>query len=221
MSIESSRELNGRRMAAICRPSRLYRAITRYLRERFVRHSHLLPTGFKPGDVRSMRLCIEHGMMETLAEYVEVDKAAHYFLFHPEARKAFGVPPERWWRVIRCRAAGEAQLEAEAVQDQSLSPDELEYEISVQQTRVARETLEIYRWWRDVRPKICAQRASIELDRLLDRKELIDLLCAPTPLPPEIRRVINQCARACHGEQEKSEEMLIRLVRIRKQLMPA
>jgi len=114
-----------------------------YCRNRFYRKTHVLPTGFKPGEYHDLDERILHGIMNGLVDYVEVELAYKSRWCKTEESKTAK------WRNGRCPELGLAHLAWEmTLDDASLE----EYERSTSQAEAAREVKEIYDWWKFTRP---------------------------------------------------------------------
>jgi hypothetical protein len=193
------------------------------IRVRVFDRYHVIPTGLKPGysdaDTRMM-----HGLFTLLVDLVEVEKAWMHVVFDAEARKKYKHP---WWslgwtrfKAFRDPAAGLAHLAWEMTLD---DPNLPETERSTHQAVAAREICELYHWWKDVRPnrpdthdasgwtEYCRDREAAGKHVLDFRKESEE---------DELRcRTALDLSRKIEAEQEQEDDdMLIRLVKIRRSL---
>jgi len=186
---------------------------------------HIIKTGLKPGysdcDTRML-----HGMFNLLVDFVEVEKAWMHVVFDAEERKKRKHP---WWslgwtrfKAFRDPQAGLAHLTWEATLD---NPTLDEYQRSDQQAVTAREVLELYNWWKEVRPtrldpmdasgwsNWCDLRSSKHPNR-----HLLDIEDETEEESQESRRILNECTLIEKSYEDEDEAMLIRLVKIRKGL---
>lgn len=184
---------------------------------------HIIRTGLKPGyadcDVRML-----HGMFNLLVDFVEVEKAWMNVAFDAEARKKYHVP---WYSIgwLRFRSFRNPQAGLDHLRwEMTLDDPNLPYgERSPHQAEVAREIWEIYHWWKYVRPTrpdpmdasgwsaYCDARRDQGIHFLDDSKE--------TPESrKESRRILDNCRDIEVAQEREDEEMLIRLIKIRKSL---
>lgn len=193
------------------------------IRVRVFDRYHVIPTGLKPGyadgDTRML-----HGMFNLLVDFVEVEKAWKHVVFDENAQKRFRHP---WWSLGRTRfkafrdpAAGLAHLHWEATLD---NPDLDENQRSPHQAQAAREILELYHWWKEIRPnRPDPHDAGGWTDYCNDRersgKHFMDMR-HDSPEDQERCRAALDLTRKIEQQQEQEDgEMLIRLVKIRGSL---
>ena len=193
------------------------------IRVRVFDRYHVIPTGLAPGyadcDTRML-----HGMFNLLVDFVEVEKAWMHVVFNKEARKERKHP---WWslgwtrfKAFRDPEAGLAHLRWEmTLDDPNLPMDER----SDSQAQCAREVYEIYDWWKNIRPwrpdsldasgwsDLCEQRRA-------SGKHMLDFRYE-TPEEETLTQEILQLSRDIEQQQnQEDEEMLIRLIKIRRSL---
>jgi len=114
-----------------------------YCRNRFYRKSHVLPCYFKPGQYHDLDERLLHGIMNSLVDFVEVEKAyKSRWCVTEESQTAK-------WRNGRCPELGLEYLAWEMTLD---SEDLDETERSDSQAAVAREIKAVYDWWKVTRP---------------------------------------------------------------------
>lgn len=122
------------------------------IRMRIFDRYHVIKTGLGPGycdcDTRMM-----HGMFNMLVDFVEIEKAWMHVLWDKDAQRKHKTP---WWSIgwtrfkaFRSPAAGIEHLKWEMTLD---SPELAAQEQSPTQAHAARETWEIYHWWKFTRP---------------------------------------------------------------------
>jgi hypothetical protein len=191
------------------------------IRVRIFDRYHVIKTGLKPGyqdcDTRMM-----HGMFNMLIDFVEVEKAWMHVAFDKEEQKKRKHP---WWsmgltrfKAFRDPDSGIDYLKWEMkLDDPSLSQDEQ----SPSQAQAAREIWQIYHWWKYVRPvrpdpydasgwsEWCHKIGYREMFRNRDRD------------PDEVARekeILDRTHEIARAYDQEDEDMLIRLVKIRKNL---
>lgn len=184
---------------------------------------HVINTGLEPGyadcDTRML-----HGMFNLLVDFVEVEKAWMNVVFDKENRKKYKYPlfSLGWLRIrsFRCPEAGLAHLNWEC----SLgNPNLDENERCDSQAKTAYEVLELYKWWKDVRPNRpdyldasgwtnwCEYRREKGY-RLFDDSQYTE------EEKKEERRILDLSRKIEEEQHLEDEEMLIRLVKIRRSL---
>ena len=110
-----------------------------YCRNRFYRKTHVLPTGFTPGEYHELDERILYGIMNSLVDYVEVELAYKSRWCRTEESKTAK------WKNGRCPELGLAHLAWEmTLDDPALDISER----SDTQASTAREVKEIYDWWK-------------------------------------------------------------------------
>ena len=123
-------------------PLDLWRTLDAYWHNRFVSKTHCLKTDLKPGRFYDLDTRILHGLFNELKEFVEVDLGGYYAALNDEKFKI---------RKGRCPEAGVAHLEwaISLKMDESygVSKKSKKYGKPTPQAVVAKETMELYRWW--------------------------------------------------------------------------
>ena len=182
-----------------------------YCRNRFNRKTHVLPTGFKPGEYHDLDERILYGVMNGLVDYVEVELAYKSRWCNTEESKTAK------WKNGRCPELGLAHLAWEM----TLDGEELDVnERSDTQAQTAREVKAIYDWWkaRPNRPDpydasgwtaICEEGRVASLDFLENGDDDYEARKS------EAHKVLHQMER---DHEAEDEEMLIRVIKRRKSL---
>jgi hypothetical protein len=186
-------------------PADVWSVIRSYLRNRFVDKMHYLPTRLKAGQYYELDTRILHGLFESLVDFIECEKAWMAVVFDEAAMKKYGYPKwPRWLRFgsFRCTQAGIDHLNWEMSlrfgDDWGIAPDNEKYGQTPPQAIAAKEQLELYTWWKNVRP---ARVDPYDTSKDLERPERWDQI------------------NAMEEQYEKEdEEMLIRLIKIRRSL---
>ena len=186
-----------------------------YIRNRFFRKCHVLPTGFKPGQYHDLDSRILHGLMQSLVDFVEVEKA---WMHSWVAKKKYK------FKNGRCAQAGLDYLkwEMELTNKEWASKDDPSYGAFTEQAKNAREVYEIYNWWKNTYPNrkdpMDASGWSAYCDRL-DREGRNILDHKETPADrKESKRALKLLRKIEQQYEREDEQMLIRLIKIRKSL---
>lgn len=195
-----------------------YRNVMYYIRNRWHRQTHVLPTDFTPGTYHDLRERILHACMQSIVDFVEVEKAWMTHIFDNEGKK--------WkldWRG-RNAEAGLEHLKWEAgLDDPSLSETERGGD---NQAHAAREVMVIYDWWKNIRPARPDPHEASGWDAFYDeqnkKRNGVSILDERLPRDPEDDVISATAMKKLHeiemAYDAEDEEMLIRLMKIRLNL---
>jgi hypothetical protein len=193
------------------------------IRVRVFDRYHIIHTGLKPGYVDGDTRML-HGMFNLLVDFVEVEKAWMHVVFDEEARKQYKHP---WWslgwtrfRAFRDPAAGLAHLRWEMTLDDPALP---EHERSTSQAQAAREILELYHWWKEIRPQRpdphdAGGWTAYCDDRRARGQNILDFRPTDDEDQRRSRAALDLTSSIEEGYEQEDEDMLIRLVKIRRSL---
>lgn len=199
-----------------------------YINNRWVTKTHALTaTSLKKGNWHEYETRLLHSMFDELVNYVEIEEAWSHVAWDKEARKKYNAPFYScgWfrWRTWRSPEAGVAKLEWASTLTNEDWLDESEKHLAepTSQALDAREILELYNWWKTVRPQrpdphdasgwseLCERRRESGEDLLYfeDRNEQDR---------EETRRALDLAHQIEEKYNAEDEEMMIRLIRIRR-----
>lgn len=194
--------------------------IEQWTRYRVARY-HILDTGLEPGyyDKDTLMLNVNFNLLK---DFVEVEKAwmEHVCNDTPyEINPLLKLIPFYKSATFSSRELGMAYLKWETTLD---DPKLDKYSQSPEQARVAREIIELYTWWVDVRPA----RVELEYDYPDedddDKPDLYMLSDKWKEDHPDETRAFREWSDAHHKQEEEwhaeDEAMLIRLIKIRRSL---
>ena len=215
------------------------------LNSRFFDKYYTMQTRLDPWRYHEVDTRMLHGMFETLVDFVEIEKAWVMVIWgQDENRKKFGY---KWYEMNgwtswfasekRHPEAGLAHLEWEMslVRDNSWYGDNEEaiaeakekgeYGTMTHQAEAAKEQFELYNWWKNVRPKrpdpMDASGYTVYFDRLRNNSD-DDFFSFLNTKSEEDRIEQKTCSDLCSQIEEayekEDEEMLIRLIKIRRSL---
>lgn len=199
-----------------------------YVKNRFFDKLHYLPTRLKKGEYNGVETRLLHGMMETLVDFVEVEKAHMHQMFgqlNDERALRYKFPLLRW-SSIRSREFGLEYLKWEASLDDVSLPDYDPMMGMNSQAHAAREVIAIYTWWKDVRPNRADPYDASGWSEYCDRRHA-DLTAgygffAFTDKTPEEKdrtsTMLNLIEKIETEYALEDEEMMVRLVKIRGHL---
>lgn len=201
-----------------------YHNTRQWIRHNFFDKYHVINTGLKPGYYDSDTRML-NGMFALLVDFVEVEKAWIHVVFDKEARTTFTYPwySLGWLRFksFRNPAAGIAHLAWEMSLD---DPNLDEYSQSPSQAASAREQLALYDWWTNIRPnRIDPYDASGWTDYCeRSRAENGKYYLWEDERSPEDTAISQASLNKLHEIEQayeaEDEEMLIRLIRVRRHL---
>jgi hypothetical protein len=134
-----------------------------YMRNRWITRTHALTSNLTRGQWHEMDQRMLHCLFDELVNFVEVEKAHLGVIFcgDDQTRKKFSLP---WWRKYswlrwsewRCADAGVDYLNWEAQlvfdEDMDVAASDPKYGKPTSQATVAQQTLDLYNWWKTVRP---------------------------------------------------------------------
>lgn len=196
-----------------------YEKIIDWFRYRTTDRYHILDTGLAPG-YYELETKVLHVNFNMLKDFVEVETAWKYLIWHDEERKELKnfwiyrkVPFAHNW--FRSPKHGLKHLEWETtLDDPSLPP----MERSEAQAVNAREVLALYNWWVKDRPA----RVEIPFARLPrnddDDDDIFSVLDRNSPGYKEFSKSCDEREEQSKEWDKEDEEMLIRFIKIRKNL---
>lgn len=204
-----------------------------YINNRWVTKTHALTAhrdDIKPGEWCDVGNRFLLCLFNELVDFVEIEQAWHHVIWDSEERKKYKTP---WWakgwfriRSWRCPEAGIAYLNwARTITNKDfIQPGEEEKPTS--QAIAAEEILKLYTWWKiDRTRRIDPYVASGWNEYWEMRCELIngeDNIFFEEPNSPELaklgRAALDKINEIEQAYEQEDEEMLIRLIKVRKHL---
>jgi hypothetical protein len=190
------------------------------IRVRLFDRYHVIRTGLKPGyqDADSRML---HGMFNLLVDFVEVELAWMHVVFDEDERRNRKHP---WWslgwtrfKAFRDPRAGLDHLRWEMTLGRESLPM---HERNPGQAARAREIWEIYHWWKFIRPRRPDPNDISGWSDYCESKSMREMF-GNDQTPEDLKISAEIIARSNEIEQAydtEDEEMLIRLVKLRKSL---
>ena len=124
-------------------PSDVFNTFQTWFRYSFIKHTPIIDSGLQRGEFCSAEELILHGMFAVLVDFVECEKANMYIWCHKEE-------PKPWW--MRHSLTRWAKLRRP-----DLGIKYLEWEVSLgedspYQAEKAQDVLDLYYWWKNIRP---------------------------------------------------------------------
>lgn len=206
-----------------------------YINNRWVTRTHALTAhkkDIKPGTWCDFGDRILYCMFNELVNFVEVEQAWHNVIWDAEARKKFRTPwwAQGWfrWRTWRSAESGQAYLDwaSKLIWDESqgVEPNHSDYGKPTYQALAAREILDLYHWWKTVRPaRSDPMKASGWNDYCEKRRQKLgpDEFFASAETAEEqaeSKKMLSQMQDLEQQYLQEDEQMLIRLICIRNHL---
>lgn len=217
-------------------PTDKLHAIKYYINNRWISRTHSLTA--HPRDIRPGAWCdVGHRFLpclfNELVDFVEVELAWWHLAWSPEERLKYNMPwwAVGWWRIRtwRCPQAGLDNLkwQSELVfkEDEGFKPGDKNIGQPTPQAIKAKEILELYKWWTEVYPNrpdpydVSGWTDYCEAARAANGGKLS---WSGHKDNPELRKMSNKASKLLQkieSDYEKEEDqMLIRLIKIRKSL---
>lgn len=187
-------------------PWDIRRSISAWWDNRFVSKTHVLKTGLPAGKYHELDTRILHGLFNELVEFVEVELAHMQNYGENEKKYRF--------KRGRCPEAGVDHLEwAMGLKhdDSFLSKKDPDWGKPTPQAKAAAKTLELYRWWKEVRPARKDPHDASGWSEVWDKEQSKANDKAKMAAIKRLQKIEEEY----DGEDEK---MLVRLIKIRKSL---
>lgn len=189
-----------------------------WIRYRTYDKYHVVKTGLAPGyhSIDSQMLNVNFNLLK---DFVEVETAWHHYICREDRKDTFlekYLPFYRGFFPFRSREEAMKHLDwAATLDDPKLPP----HERSVDQAITARETIALYKWWVDERPKR-VEIPYLERRGIPDPDDIFGDDEDPDPVVEAAYRTArydNMMARQKQDEDwaEEDSQMLIRLIKIR------
>jgi hypothetical protein len=204
-----------------------------YINNRWVTRTHCLtahPRDIKPGDWQDVGYRFLPCLFNELVDFVEIELAWWHIAWNDASKKKYNAPfwSTGWfrWRTWRCRQAGLDNLEWQMSlkhDEEWIGADDPNYNQPTPQAKNAKEIFELYNWWTVVRPArpdaydasgwsaICERRrekygSSLDWDSDSEEERA------------EVRKSLDLSNKLEEEYEQEDEDMLIRLVKIRRSL---
>jgi hypothetical protein len=200
-------------------PSDIWNTFRYKTKVRFFDKLHYLPTRLKPGEYYDLDTRILHGLMESLVDFVEVEKAHMQLWSHPKEKRPLRYRfPLLRFKSFRSRELGMKYLEWEMSLDQP-NVDEYGFDQSnPRQANDAKEIVALYTWWKDVRPNRPDPYDQSGWTQYCEDHPR-GMFAAKTEEENQlVREKLDALGDLERQYDEEDEQMIIRLIKIRKSL---
>lgn len=200
-----------------------------YVNNRWVSRSHSLtahPRDIKPGQWSDVGNRFLPCMFNELVDFVEVEQAWHHCMWDDGARKKYRTPWSRTFfrfRTWRCPEAGLDYLKWAMTLTNKDFIEEGEQEEPTYQAKAAKEILELYTWWKEIRPArpdpydvsgwsdICDRRRKKYPDEIFPEETTKDE-------KKETKKALDLLHKIEKQYEDEDEAMMIRLIKVRQSL---
>lgn len=199
-------------------PRDLYVGSMNYFNNRFIYKTHALTSNLTRGHWHDLDKRIFNCLFDELINFVEVHLAKRYLMLDKEKQKNFPKWKSSRFRSSECGTAYLAEETALRYDSTWVEEDDPNFGKPTPQAVAAQEILDLYHWWKHVRPArpdvydctgwtaLCEQVWSGKLPRNDERYK------------EESRRISVEIDRIENQYEEEDIEMIIRLMRIRRHL---
>lgn len=216
-------------------PSEKLNSIRYYSNNRWVTRTHALtahPRDIRPGTWCDLGSRFLPCLFNELVDFVEIEMAGHAAHWDKEMRVRYRTPwwqrhwYFRWFAQWRCPEAGLAHLDwaANLVIDESwgVRPGDPDYGKPTHQAQTAQEIRELYFWWKEVRPNRPDAYDESGWTEVCDLARETGSGFSRARQSPEQQRQTTQALDRLQTLEEEyhqeDEDMMIRLIRIRRGL---
>ena len=187
-----------------------------------------MTSNLKRGEWYEFETRLLHSAFDTLVDFVEIEQAWMQVVFGDEERKKHKVP---WYHTIlrlkswRCPEAGLAHLQWAAalkVDEEWTDKDDPDFGQPTRQALAAQETLVLYQWWKEARPKrldpMEASGWSSYCDEKCYQKERGFGRNDSEEERKRSREILDICHKMEQDQANEDTEMLMRLITLRTHL---
>lgn len=203
-----------------------------YINNRWLHQTHgMMSRSLEPGKWHEFETRLLHSSFDQLVDFVEIEQAWHHAMWDEKAREKYQTPWWqkhwffRWGKVWRCPEAGIEHLEwaSELTLNDFRKPTDPDWDDPSPQALAAREILELYNWWKYDRPSRpdpmdesgWSDYCNMRREKGKDFFDFED----KTPEEEEMSRVaLNKSNEIEEAYNTEDEEMMIRLVKVRRSL---
>ena len=215
-------------------PKNRLNGLRHYCDNRWISKTHALTSRLKLGQWHEFETRMLHSAFDSLIDFVEIEQAWFHLFWSDEANKKYRKP---WYRAIFCihrRRSPEAGLEylkwaASLRHDEDwVNKSDPDFGKPTHQALAAIETMVLYHWWKEIRPKrpepmeasgwsdYCDQRRKNNPTQ--DDDLWLDIENETDEEKAEANEILAICRKLEKEQDEEDTEMLIRLVKLRKSL---
>lgn len=206
-----------------------------YVKNRWITRTHALTSTLDRGQWYDFDMRLLYSIFDELVDFVEIEQAWMHVVCSEEASKKYKIP---WFsslfriRSWRCSKAGLAHLEWAAslkADEEWRDKDDPDYGKPTHQALAAQETMALYKWWKDERPKRSDPMDASGWSDLCEKKQKEAALRGDDlwlgshegetdEQKDHARKILDLCHKMEQEQEDEDTEMLIRLVKLRGSL---
>lgn len=207
--------------------------IRHYIDNRWITKTHALTSNLDKGQWHEFETRMLYSAFDSLVDFVEIELAWFNMICCKEALEKYATP---WYRSLfkkwRCPESGLEYLHwASSLKynEDWVAKDDPDVDKPTDQALAACETITLYKWWKEIRPKrpdpmdasgwskYCEERDKKAKARG-DDSLFADHENETDEDKVQARKILDICHKMESEQEEEDTEMLIRLVKIRKNL---
>ena len=208
-----------------------------YINNRWVSRTHALTSrSLERGKWHEFETRMIHCLFDEMVDYIEIEEAWSHIAWDEEARTKYEPPFYAWgwfrWRTWRCPQAGIDKLKwaASITNEEWLDEDQKHLAEPTHQAKTARELLELYHWWKNVRPfrpdpmdasgwTAWCERRRQKINEQDPEAGALSFLGSDNETPDEqseTRRILDLSYKIEQEQEQEDTDMMIRLIKIRR-----
>lgn len=218
----------------VCWPINRLNDVRFYIHNRWVFKYHALTSNLKRGGWYEFDTRLLHAIFDELVNFVEIEQAWMLVVFSDEEREKYKTP---WYRTLfhigvwRCPEAGLAYLDwaAGLKNDEDwLDKNNPSFGQPTSQALAAQEILDLYKWWKEERPKRLDPSEASGWNGYCDEKRKMteddgadifwDNFITNEEDKEHSRNILDNLHKMEKEQEEEDTAMLIRLIKIRQSL---
>ncbi len=193
-------------------PANCIHRIRCYIDNRWVTKTHALTSNLKRGNWYDFDTRLLHALFDELVNFVEIELAWKLIICSEEDRKKYKTP---WYHLSRWRnpEAGIAHLKwaADLKNDNDWADkNDPSYGQPTRQALAAQEMLQLYRWWKEERPKRPDPSDASGWRKYCEEKS------NETKISDQGSKILNIYHKMEKEQEEEDTEMLVRLIKCRQ-----
>jgi hypothetical protein len=176
-----------------------------YVRNRFITRTHLMDTKLTPGEWHELDDRLLCGMMESLVNFIEIEKASMQDWSDPLVDKP-------WWKKIKWLRFDDGRNPPQGIAyldwEMTLTNDDTG--LPSKQAQSALEQWTIYNWWKNIRPlrpEVLDVTGYMEFRHTEHKTDEIKL-----------GQILDEIQQLEADREAEDQEMMIRLIKIRQHL---
>lgn len=218
----------------LCWPANRISDIRCYINNRWIKKSHALTSNLKRGQWHEFDTRLLHAVFDELVNFVEIELAQMLVVSSVEERKKYKIQRHQIFFRISVWRIPEAGIDylkwaSDLKIEDHVDKNDPSYGQPTRQALAAQETLKLYKWWKEERPKRPDPHEISGLRKYYEEKRKgfttgdIDSWCSFISNKNNVKdenfdNILNFCHQMEKEQEEEDTTMLIHLIRIRQSL---